>query len=79
MLHLNVPEMFNEENHHHQFLRLLLSTHNISFEKSMDILRESPYIYLRTLDLCDIRKPVTVLIRCLYDPSRWEQILVLDP
>ena len=62
-----------------QLLRQMLSVNKVSFEKTLDILREHHFMYLDSLCPCDQRKQVKLVIRCCFDPTRWEQLFYLHP
>ena len=80
VLHLNIPKMLlDKESPDYLLLRNMLSIHKVSYEKTMDLLREHHIMYLDSLCLCDQRKEVKLVIHCWFDPSRWEQLLYLDP
>ena len=71
--------LLDEESQNMQLLKKMLSVHKVSFEKTMDLLREHHIMYFDSLCLCDQRKEVKLVIHCWLDPSRWEQLLYLDP
>ena len=80
VLHLNVFKMLlDEESQDAQVLRQMLSFNKVSFEKTLGVLREHHFMYMDSLCPCDQRKKVKLVILCCFDPSRWEQLLYLDP
>ena len=80
VLHVNVLEMLLDEGYQDaQLRRWILYFPRVSFEKTMGLLREHPIMHLDSLCPCDQRKKVKLVILCCFDPSRWEQLLYLDP
>ena len=80
VLHVNVSKMLlDEESHDARVLKQVLSSHRISLEKAMSVLREHPIMYLDSLDLSGRSKQVKLVIRCCFDPPRWEQLHYLHP
>ena len=73
VLHVNVFKMLlDEESQDVQILRMILSVHKISFEKTLLITREHLLMNLDSFDPCDQSKLVKLVIHCCFEPSRWE-------